>query len=147
MNNDPLVRFSFRATTNPTEKQQAASDGFDREQEEQDSYDYHNEQEAERLATQPAEPVVKHSPSRELPWKSQPYGKQVLLTDAGEFPIAKFYSQSEADIVLQAVNLHKELVAALRSINGWSKCQCESKHGDNPNCCVLVAEAALRKVR
>ena len=34
---------------------------------------------------------------------------------------------------------------ALTTISGWSKCQCHNKHGDNPNCCVLIAEAALSK--
>ncbi len=38
-----------------------------------------------------------------------------------------------------------ELLEALQSIAGWSKCQCSEKHGDNPNCPVLIAERAVRK--
>ena len=35
------------------------------------------------------------------------------------------------------------MARALTTISGWSKCQCREKHGDNDNCCVLIAEAAL----
>ena len=38
-----------------------------------------------------------------------------------------------------------ELLEALKSIAGWSKCQCRTKHGDNINCCVLVAEQAIQQ--
>jgi hypothetical protein len=35
------------------------------------------------------------------------------------------------------------LLAALRTISYWSPCQCAEAHGDNHNCCVLVAEKAI----
>ena len=35
------------------------------------------------------------------------------------------------------------LIQALQTISNWSKCQCVTTHGDNPNCAVLIAETAL----
>src|SRR3990167_10044181 len=47
------------------------------------------------------------------------------------------------DINRRKLEAAEEMARALQTINGWSKCQCREKHGDNFNCCVLIAEAAL----
>ena len=47
------------------------------------------------------------------------------------------------DINRRKLEAAEEIARALQTINGWSKCQCREKHGDNFNCCVLIAEAAL----
>lgn len=52
---------------------------------------------------------------------------------------AEFFPSKLTEILSKA----EEMKKALETISGWSKCQCKSKHGDNPNCCVLVAEQAI----
>src|SRR3990167_3494616 len=49
----------------------------------------------------------------------------------------------DTDINRRKLAAAEEMARALQTINGWSKCQCREKHGDNFNCCVLIAEAAL----
>lgn len=39
-----------------------------------------------------------------------------------------------------------ELKKALQNISNFTKCQCNKKHGDNPNCAVLIAEQALQEI-
>lgn len=39
-----------------------------------------------------------------------------------------------------------KLLKALQTIENFSKCQCSKKHGDNRNCCVLVAEQAIAEM-
>ena len=65
---------------------------------------------------------------RPTPWESRPTDDEmILVSDATEFPIAKFYTQSEADRVLRAVNRDAafekalellERVSTLRHVKG-----------------------------
>ena len=57
--------------------------------------------------------------------------------------LSKTRGESEANAHLIAAA--PELLKSLEIIRGWSKCQCTDKHGDNPNCCVLIAEQAIHK--
>lgn len=38
------------------------------------------------------------------------------------------------------------LLYALHGIAGWCVCQCAEKHGDNPNCPILIAENAINDI-
>src|SRR3990167_2302546 len=60
--------------------------------------------------------------------------------------IAENCTKEDADELVAAYHKRQaaeEIARALQTINGWSKCQCREKHGDNFNCCVLIAEAVL----
>src|SRR3990167_8698778 len=52
-------------------------------------------------------------------------------------------SDCPGDINRRKLEAAEGMARALTTISGWSKCQCREKHGDNDNCCVLIAEAAL----
>lgn len=59
---------------------------------------------------------------------------------------AEKQQQGDEDNQLACVTKQRDvLLKACQCINGWSKCQCKVTHGDNPNCCVLVAEQAIAK--
>jgi hypothetical protein len=91
------------------------SSDVDREQEEQDSYDYRNEQEAERVDGERAA----HTP---LPWRvgghpgdSSGTSWRQILADTQPYGPAFVGTALEADarLIARAVNAHAQLVAAL----------------------------------
>lgn len=49
-------------------------------------------------------------------------------------------AEANARLIVNAPEMDK----ALKTITGWSRCQCHDTHGDNPNCAVFVAENATQ---
>lgn len=39
-----------------------------------------------------------------------------------------------------------QMFTVLRQISLYSKCQCKHAHGDNPDCCILLAEKCLAEI-
>lgn len=69
--------------------------------------------------------------------ESQPSGENAAGTlDTPQGP-------GDTPIIKAKLQAAEEMARALTIINGWSKCQCQTKHGDNMNCPILIAEAAL----
>lgn len=78
--------------------------------------------------------------------KVEKKGSATLLDVPDGFPDAVAIKQ-EVDANSRLIAAAPDLLAALQVINGWSKCQCTAKHGDNQNCCVLIAQAAIAKAK
>lgn len=70
----------------------------------------------------------------------------IWLSPAASVTLGSQTIEANARFIVTACNSHDRLVEALASIKGWSKCQCREKHGDNPNCCVLIADTALAEI-
>lgn len=69
-----------------------------------------------------------------------PNGEQVV--DMRETLLEKDEHLANMVLIVAAPMLKK----ALQDISNFTKCQCNEKHGDNPNCAVLIAEKALQMV-
>lgn len=97
-----------------------------------------------------------HSLARKLQaWKyhQRIMAATALIDDTGELDdsIAEYCDANNltpcslSEIDLSTLAPDPAPLAALQAIAGWSKCQCTTAHGDNPNCPVLVAESAIAK--
>lgn len=66
---------------------------------------------------------------------------EIILRCLAHLPNA--YRSEARDFFTAIQEDSQRLTKALQVISGWSKCQCEGKHGDNPNCAVFIAETTL----
>ena len=90
--------------------------------------------------------TAKHTPG---PWKAEKY---CIWANNHNGSVYIAGTQTGIDTDQQKANARliaaaPDLLRALEIIQGWSACQCREKHGDNPNCCVLVAEKAIARAK
>lgn len=69
-----------------------------------------------------------------------PNGEQTV--DMRETLLEKDEHLANMALILAAPRLKK----ALQNISNFAICQCDKKHGDRPDCAVLIAEQALQEI-
>ena len=76
-------------------------------------------------------------------------GLELSMEDDRGFPITSVMLSKEPENAAIAKETAAMIAAsplmyqAIQTISGWSKCTCKTKHGDNDNCAVLIAEHVL----